>query len=99
MPYGAVDKLRLRPKCGVAAQARDYLALEVPVGPYLADQLLVPLAIAGKGRFCTGPPTRHTRINMDIIKQFMGVDCRLSANTRGQWEIAMQTNPDGSKSV
>ena len=44
-----------------ATQARRYLAADVPVGDCLADQLLIPLAIAGAGSFTTGPLTRHAR--------------------------------------
>src|SRR5262249_59873855 len=36
-----------------AKEARRYLAAGVPVGVHLADQLLVPLALAGGGSFRT----------------------------------------------
>lgn len=72
-----------------AAQALDYLSFSVPVGPYLADQLLVPMAIAGGGRFLTMPPSRHTMTNIDIIKHFMDVSVDVSPNDLGQWEISM----------
>ena len=52
-------------------QARHYLAANVPVGEYLADQLLLPLAIAGAGSFTTLAPTRHTRTNIEVIAQFL----------------------------
>ena len=32
-----------------AKEASEYLAAEVPVGPHLADQLLLPMALAGGG--------------------------------------------------
>jgi RNA 3'-terminal phosphate cyclase (ATP) len=50
--------------------ARQYIAAQVPVGPYLADQLLVPLALAGGGAFRTAPLTRHGVTNMAVIRQF-----------------------------
>lgn len=52
--------------------ARQYLAADVPVGPYLADQLLLPLALAGRGRFRTLPLTRHATTNIEVIRQFLG---------------------------
>jgi RNA 3'-terminal phosphate cyclase (ATP) len=70
-----------------AGQARDYLAMDVPVGRYLADQLLVPMAVAGSGGFRTMPPSRHTRTNVDIIKYFMDVAIDVNENARQQWEI------------
>lgn len=54
---------------------REYLAAGVPVGPYLADQLMVPLAIAaargaGRSEFLTTPLTRHAQTNSDVIAAF-----------------------------
>jgi RNA 3'-terminal phosphate cyclase (ATP) len=42
--------------------ARRYLASEAAVGEYLADQLLVPMALAGGGLFTTLPPSRHKQV-------------------------------------
>jgi RNA 3'-terminal phosphate cyclase (ATP) len=50
--------------------ASEYLASEIPVGHYLADQLLLPLALAGRGAFITGPPSLHTATNIAVITQF-----------------------------
>jgi RNA 3'-terminal phosphate cyclase (ATP) len=73
----------------VAGQALDYLAHEVPAGRYLADQLLLPMAIAGGGRFRTLPPSRHTLTNIDIIKSFMDVSIHVTSNEKDQWEISI----------
>jgi RNA 3'-terminal phosphate cyclase (ATP) len=55
------------------AEARRYLAADVPVGPYLADQLLLPVALAGSGAYRTLPPTRHTTTNVEVIRRFLDV--------------------------
>ncbi len=57
----------------VAEEARAYLASDVPVGKRLADQLLIPLALAGGGGFRTLPLSRHTQTNMEIISRFLPV--------------------------
>ncbi|HWR83392.1 MAG TPA: RNA 3'-terminal phosphate cyclase [Candidatus Deferrimicrobium sp.] len=57
-----------------AQAVREYLKAEVPVGRYLADQLLVPLALAGGGSFRTLSPTDHTTTNVEVIKRFLDVD-------------------------
>jgi tRNA-splicing ligase RtcB len=44
----------------VVEEAREYLDSGAPVGRYLADQLLVPLAMAGRGSF-RGSRSRHRR--------------------------------------
>src|SRR5262245_4049922 len=45
-------------------EARRYLVADVPIGPYLADQLLLPLALARGGTFRTVPLSRHSRTNI-----------------------------------
>ncbi len=50
---------------------RAWLAADVPVGAHLADQLLIPLAMAGGGSFRTLPPTRHTLTNRDVVGLFL----------------------------
>jgi RNA 3'-terminal phosphate cyclase (ATP) len=61
----------------VAEQACDelaaFLAAEVPVGVHLADQLLLPLAVAGGGRFRTLPPSLHAVTNIATIQAFLDV--------------------------
>jgi RNA 3'-terminal phosphate cyclase (ATP) len=56
----------------VAQDARRYLAADVPVGPHLADQLLLPMALAGGGAFRTVPFSRHASTNLEVIGQFLG---------------------------
>lgn len=58
----------------VAIQALEYLESTTPVGRYLADQLLLPMALVGSGEFETLEPTAHFYTNADIIKQFLNVD-------------------------
>jgi len=55
-------------------EAKRYLAAGVPVGEHLADQLLVPMALAGGGAFRTMSPTQHTRTNIDVVKMFLDVE-------------------------
>jgi RNA 3'-terminal phosphate cyclase (ATP) len=66
---------------------QEYLALNVPVGRYLADQLLIPMALAGGGKFRTLSPTRHTKTNVEIIKKFLDVEIAVIEYDQNQWEI------------
>jgi RNA 3'-terminal phosphate cyclase (ATP) len=43
-----------------------------PVDEYLADQLLLPLALAAGGRFCAVTASLHLTTNADIINRFLG---------------------------
>jgi RNA 3'-terminal phosphate cyclase (ATP) len=72
---------------GVSAEAvaenairdlRQYLAANVPVGSHLADQLLLPLALAGSGSFRTRTPTQHTTTNIEVVQKFLPVRFALS---------------------
>jgi RNA 3'-terminal phosphate cyclase (ATP) len=66
---------------------REYLAFNVPVGRYLADQLLIPMALAGGGKFRTLSPTQHTTTNIEIIKKFLDVEIAAYEYDQNQWEI------------
>ncbi len=55
-------------------EIKNYLEAEVPVGCYLADQLLLPFAMAGSGAFLTLPVSRHSTTNIQVIRQFLDVD-------------------------
>ncbi len=66
---------------------QEYLRYDLPVGPYLADQLLIPMAMAGGGKFRTLSPTRHATTNIAVIKRFLDVDIHLKACSDHQWEV------------
>jgi RNA 3'-terminal phosphate cyclase (ATP) len=55
------------------AEAREYLEAEVPVGSHLADQPLLPLALASGGSFVTLRLSEHARTNIEIIQMFLDV--------------------------
>jgi RNA 3'-terminal phosphate cyclase (ATP) len=61
----------------VAEDVRAYLAAGVPVWSHLADQLLLPLALAGVGEFRTGSATLHTTTNAETIRRFLDVPITL----------------------
>jgi RNA 3'-terminal phosphate cyclase (ATP) len=53
-------------------EAHDYLAHAAPVGPHLADQLLLPMALGGVSVFRTCAPTPHFLSNAEVIHAFTG---------------------------
>ena len=57
----------------VVTEARRYMAANVAAGEHLADQLLVPLALAKGGVFTTLPLSRHAQTNIDTIRKFLPV--------------------------
>jgi len=65
----------------------EYLSADVPVGPYLADQLLLPMALAGGGSFRTLAPTRHLTTNAEVIRLFLPVEVEMRQHASNDWEI------------
>lgn len=68
-------------------EAESYLRRRAPVGEHLADQLLLPLALAGSGEFLTGPPTLHTTTNIETIALFLPVRFQSEELSGGVWRI------------
>jgi RNA 3'-terminal phosphate cyclase (ATP) len=56
-----------------AQEVRDYLASGAPIGEHLADQLLIPFALAQSGAFLTSGLSRHTQTNVEVISKFLPV--------------------------
>jgi RNA 3'-terminal phosphate cyclase (ATP) len=74
---------------GLADEVQQYLAADVPVGAHLADQLLLPLALAGGGSFLTLPPTAHTLTNAKVIEAFLGLTLDAQELAPGCWRLAL----------
>ena len=73
-------------------EAEQYLAAGVPVSGHLADQLLVPMALVG-GRFRTVGLTRHTRTNIELIRQFVDVEIAATNVEQDVWQIDVRRGP------
>ena len=75
----------------VVGQVRKYLQSEGAVGPYLADQLLIPMAMAGHGRMLTCKPTGHTITNIETIKCFLDVDISVEQINTTTYQIVVDS--------
>lgn len=67
----------------------DFLNTGAVVGRCLADQLLLPLALAGSGSFLTMPVDDHVPTNIHVIETFLPVKFTLGATNRGQVELTV----------
>ena len=77
--FSAVGRRGVRAEDLARAAAREavrYLAAGVPVGDCLADQLLLPFALAGGGSYRTLALTRHAATNIAVIRMFLDVPIR-----------------------
>lgn len=85
--FGAVGVTAERVASRTAKEVKAYLELEdVPVGPHLADQLLLPCGLAAHfdsqvSRFRTASLTEHSRTHIELLSRFL--------------EIQVQVQPDG----
>jgi RNA 3'-terminal phosphate cyclase (ATP) len=76
-------------------EAREYLASGVPVGPHLADQLLLPLAFSAQQghavSFRTMALTDHSLTQIDILRQFLDIGIRIEE--RAAQDVVIHLSP------
>ena len=53
---------------------RSYIRRNWVVGMYLADQLMLPMALGAGGCYLTGKPTLHAETNRKVIQQLLDMD-------------------------
>lgn len=68
---------------GAVRELSEYLDARVPVGRHLADQLLLPMALAGGGTFRTLPLTAHARTNIAVLEAFRAASVRAVEDGEG----------------
>ncbi len=72
-----------------AGEVRRALRTDAPVSGHLADQLLIPMAMAGGGVFRTVEPTEHTRTQLDLIPRFLEISLTCKADAAAStWRIS-----------
>jgi RNA 3'-terminal phosphate cyclase (ATP) len=69
--------------------ARRYLVSGAAAGRHLADQLLLPMALAGEGAFTASALTPHTLSNAATIQRFLAIDIRTEPCGGGNYRIAL----------
>ena len=63
-------------------EVRKFIASDIPVGPYLADQLILPCGIAASrgetSLFRTFRLTQHSTTHIELIKQFLPISVEVT---------------------
>jgi RNA 3'-terminal phosphate cyclase (ATP) len=73
-----------------AAKAlNDYVSCGAPVSRHLADQLLLPMALAGSGSILAMSPDDHVRTNISVISKFLPVTFAVEDAERGCKRISV----------
>jgi RNA 3'-terminal phosphate cyclase (ATP) len=82
----------------VASEACDeveaLLTAGVPVGIHLADQLLMPMALAGGGSFRSLKPTGHTITNAGVIRRFLNVSVAIEHERDEVYRVTVGSGVD-----
>ena len=68
-------------------EVQRYLKSDAPIGDYLADQLLLPMALAENGSFRTTSLSRHFTTNQAIIQKFLDVNISTKREDRLSWLV------------
>lgn len=71
----------------VVKAVRAYLAGNAAVGPFLADQLLLPMALAGGGSFTTSHWSPHAATNAEVIQRFLSISIRHEKSANGVVQV------------
>ena len=95
--FGEQGKKAERVGQEVLTQLRRYLKCDAPIGEYLTDQLLLPLAIGaaqgtGGGAFRTLGLSQHSRTHIDVIREFLDVDSQTVNHDRNDIEVRIGNN-------
>lgn len=64
-------------------EVRAYLKTDAAVGEHLADQLLLPMALAGSGSFSCNKVSQHALTNAEVIARFLPVRITFEQQERG----------------
>ena len=71
-------------------RVQRYLATPVAVAEHLADQLLLPLALAGGGAFTSLEPSQHATTNIKVIQRFLPVRIVTEQGEEGVWQFQVR---------
>lgn len=71
-------------------QARRYLDSDAPVGEHLADQLLIPVALAGGGVYRALELTPHTTTNVEVMRRFLDVRITVQREDEAGWLVRVE---------
>lgn len=70
-------------------EVRRYLASGAPVGEYLADQLLLPMALGAGGEFRCSTVSQHTKTQAEVIEKFLEVEIGFERVDEGGWKVVV----------
>ncbi|MDD2998714.1 MAG: RNA 3'-terminal phosphate cyclase, partial [Candidatus Riflebacteria bacterium] len=85
--FGELGVSRHRVASLAANAANRFFASQAAVDEHLADQILIPMALAGGGGFTTTEPSLHMLTNLQVIGQFLPVRSFCTRVDDSIWKI------------
>lgn len=73
-----------------AGETRRYLESPAAVGEHLADQLLLPMALAGGGVFTTVTASSHLLTNIEVIEKFLPVEIAVTSLAEDCYRVEVE---------
>jgi RNA 3'-terminal phosphate cyclase (ATP) len=70
-------------------EVKRSLRTDAPVGSHLADQLMIPFALAGGGAFRTVELTQHSHTQLELIPRFLDVKLECQPEGNGTWRFGV----------
>ena len=78
----------------VYREAKAFLSLDVPVGEYLADQLMLPMGLAAangeSSQFRTAKLSQHSKTHLDVLELFLNIKIGTATDDDGLATVAFQ---------
>ena len=73
-----------------AGYVRQYLERGWVVGQFLADQLMLPMALGAGGCYVTGKPTKHSLTNREVIGSFLNAKVKFNQISTELYEFEVK---------
>lgn len=89
--HGAYGKSSERVAKAASKTINHYLSTGAVVGHHLADQLLLPMALAGEGSMITSPPSNHVLTNIQVIEAFLDTSVTITSLENGLHMVSIIT--------
>lgn len=71
-------------------RVRKFISSHAAIEEHLADQLLLPIALAGSGSFTTTKPSLHTTTNINVITHLLGKEIKMEQLNDALWKVYLE---------
>lgn len=79
---------------GVARRVERYQQSGAAAGEMLADQLILPMTLAGSGTIDTVTPSSHTTTNLQVVQQLTGTPFTSQQQDQDRWILSLPPGQD-----